>query len=1262
MAIILEIDNGDGRGRVDYTRYLLSPDRAPATLRDRINQPALFDFSLAPADAAFAAPRRSAYVRLSALAGTPTQEVARLPAPIFSGYVTSEPAADFLGMVEGRPVHGWRCQATSEEYLLNVKRAGLLPPFLNQTAGAILKFLAERLLPGRFDVSRVNAGPLVPVFTVQPDALWSDVARQLAERSGYFYRVLDGAVVFQPIGSEPAGITIDESEPNFRPESLAITPLSSPIHNDVTVLGGAEPQAYVKEYLVGDGFTSRWTLSVPVFNAESQRLLADDFTGASFDAAKWTETDPASALSLFQGRLNVTGGTGALGETSLLAKQTLELGGELELIHGEFEFVSASTGILGGLYDDAAFGAADCLLGFDISPIAASSRIRAVVHGVVQAPEVAVDSNHHYVLATKLSADQAFRTEQVFPSASAMHGGAAIPGNVHAVLEVRAIDLADPAQVSSTVVHAAALASLPGFALYAPINAVDLHVAANFLQVTRPIQATLETQKPGDTARVRRLGFGIADHDATITSDPNQNQWALEFYEDTIPARGETLALTYRAAGRATARVTDASSIAAEAALAVDDGRRAVVLADVTPEPRTSSEAELAALAYLDEHTVPRYEGTGSTWNTFAQRFPRTGATIEVLNESRQPAFTALVRGVTSELRELGDEHVLYTVELGQPSWFEELLRRFVPPDDVLRAEETISPDPVERNDAGTSFIGDATAFALTSYNPAQLIVDMGAPPPAGGAYEVRRADQGWSTGSSPGSAQNLLDAFTTQTFALPRSSASQAFYIRPVSATGETSRYASVLAVRYPPVPAAPAAVLVEFGQDEKQQPIIKATIEIAESALAGVDVVELRDGATLSLLARWDFGQLQYSGGTYRAQFVRDNSTDLARSQTLLAAAQNALGEFSPARSGSGSQPQPLKPALSAGNSVGQILEVLLDTAADEILETHVQVAAPSGSFLTPVQDILLPGQPQKFSFVATQSGGWAFRARRRDSLGWSPWSDEAQGQLPPQSLVFAVQFFHADELDPSIGAAVNGQNLLPNSEFFLGGTAGQEGTHVARYFTLVAAESNGSEVDYSASTNEMQWKPGVNFANANPGFRSKLSNLGRLFNPGESVTFSAAMRHTGTGGFARAVRLALRCASTPAYDQTRDIPSGGVTADYRWYSGVFVLPANQAVPDDLSVEITVVVGAGQSLASALHGDKVIFNRGQRPAAFSLAPWDVVALPWNTGAGAYDLPATAAGGTPRTSDPGNAGLLAGTGTEDLDPNFLGRYTRLAS
>jgi hypothetical protein len=190
-------------------------------------------------------------------------------------------------------------------------------------------------------------------------------------------------------------------------------------------------------------------------------------------------------------------------------------------------------------------------------------------------------------------------------------------------------------------------------------------------------------------------------------------------------------------------------------------------------------------------------------------------------------------------------------------------------------------------------------------------------------------------------------------------------------------------------------------------------------------------------------------------------------------------------------------------------------------------------------------------------------------------------------------------------------------------------------------------------------MKWNSGVNFASSNPGFKSLLSNLGRLFNPGEAVTFSAALRHAGTGNFPKAVQLARRSASAPAYDQVLVISANNVSDIYRWFTVTFTLPGNQAVPADLSFEVSLQISAGQSITSAPLCDKVILNRGHRPAAFSLALWDVAALAWNTGAGSYDLPATAVAATQRSTDTGSAGLLAGTGTEDSDPAFSARFSR---
>ena len=665
MAIVLEIDNGDNRGRVDYSRYVVSPDRSSAVLRDRINLPGLFDFSLVPADNEFVPPRRSAYVWLTGLADALPPGGPRIPGPLFTGYITHEPAIEFLGVLNGKAVHAYRYQATSEEYLLNVKRLGLLPPFLNQTAGQILRFLTGHLQPGRFDTANIADGALLPVFVAAADRSWSEIARELAERSGFHYQVLDGKIYFQPLGDQSAGVVVDQRDRRFRPESLDVTPLGNPIQNDVTVFGEAEPQAYVTDHFVGDGFTSRVPLSVGMHAAESARLLADDFTGTSLDTTRWQENDPGNFIQLFGGRLNVTGGSGSLGSTTLLARQAIELAGELELIHGEFDVVSTSTGIIGGLYDSAALAQADCLAGFDLSPIGGSTRIRALISGAVQPAEVIAQANHHYILVTRLSADQPYRLEQIYPSLVATSGGGALSASVKLTLEVRDMDLANPAAPVITVVYDGTLLALPSYAFYALVNSADLHVVANFLQVHRPIQARLETQKPGEAVRTRILGFGIAQADATITSDPNRNQWALEFYEDTIPAVGEKITLRYRAAGRPRARVQDTASIAAEAALAGDDGVRAAVLKSVTPAPRTSAEAELAAKAYLVDHTSARHEGRYVTWGEFADSYPRSGRFLDVQNASRYPAFTALVRSVTSELRELASERIQHTLEFG---------------------------------------------------------------------------------------------------------------------------------------------------------------------------------------------------------------------------------------------------------------------------------------------------------------------------------------------------------------------------------------------------------------------------------------------------------------------------------------------------------------------------------------------------------------------------------------------------------------------
>ncbi len=63
------------------------------------------------------------------------------------------------------------------------------------------------------------------------------------------------------------------------------------------------------------------------------------------------------------GKLQVAGGTGVDGQSTVVFAEKIELGGALVLQHGDVVFNAASDGVLGGLYPNA-ISVAGCLAGF----------------------------------------------------------------------------------------------------------------------------------------------------------------------------------------------------------------------------------------------------------------------------------------------------------------------------------------------------------------------------------------------------------------------------------------------------------------------------------------------------------------------------------------------------------------------------------------------------------------------------------------------------------------------------------------------------------------------------------------------------------------------------------------------------------------------------------------------------------------------------------------------------------------------------------
>ena len=185
---------------------------------------------------------------------------------------------------------------------------------------------------------------------------------------------MNGALILAPVGANT--YSLNESDANFSPAGLW---LNSPnlLVNDVTVIGLDEPQAYVRDYFAGDGESLNFYLSQTPFAQTKPALIDEEYLGPGLDPTTWVVNDPSSAISVMAQTLQVAGGSGVDGQTTVSFVEQIELGGALELQHGDASFTAASQGVLGGLYAGA-ISEAGCLAGFQITPSGAGSTIQAL--------------------------------------------------------------------------------------------------------------------------------------------------------------------------------------------------------------------------------------------------------------------------------------------------------------------------------------------------------------------------------------------------------------------------------------------------------------------------------------------------------------------------------------------------------------------------------------------------------------------------------------------------------------------------------------------------------------------------------------------------------------------------------------------------------------------------------------------------------------------------------------------------------------------
>src|SRR5271165_672666 len=777
----LTIDNLQGQGPQDYTASL-DGSKLPKVER-KLNQPAELQFSLLANSPGFVIPAMGARVTLGKTNGS----------DVFTGYVIAAPQYEYLGWGEQGPVYRYNVAAQSDEVLLDQKALPNRSPFVDRSAGNALRQLAQDLLPGLFNVSAVqNLDPLAS-YEVNPQKSFSFHAAEIAVASRAVFRSMNGALIFAPLGA--AVYALNESDANFSPAGLC---LNSPnlLVNDVTVIGQDKPQALVRDYFVGDGLSLKFYLSQKPFAQPKPALIDEEYLGPGLDATTWVESDPLSAVSVVAQTLLIAGGTGIDGQTTVSFIEEIELGGALELQHGDVTFTAASQGVLGGLYPGA-ISVGGCLAGFQISPSGVGSAIQALINGSLSGPVITTTPGHLYCFTTYLYSMEVYRSGETYYSslhpAGSGWGGAAVAADVRFVLEVQDIDPSNPATLvaPATVLYDGVIESAPGFCTYAVVNVANMQCNIAYTYVAHISLAEVRTALPSASYLTQLVGALSDGAACEITSDPS-----LDFYPAYVPALNQLIVASYRGSGPAVALVQNAASVAALHSGA-DDGTRGSVRVAKNPAARTGVDCENAALAILDDATGIAWSGSYETWSDFlpgaaGDIFP--GDAIEVNAPSRGAAFTAIVREVEIQIADAANDRGFYTIgfanDLTAPLAIE-----------YGASKATISlqdvPPLLETAQVGAYYQENLTEAQITAVTSTTVQIDAGVAPASGFGIEVRENDFGWGQAND----RNLLGRFGTQTFSLARLARTQDYFLRLYdnSSPPKYSRYAAALHVDYP-------------------------------------------------------------------------------------------------------------------------------------------------------------------------------------------------------------------------------------------------------------------------------------------------------------------------------------------------------------------------------------------------------------------------------------------------------------------------------
>lgn len=760
--MILTIDNLDGNGAIDYSATLCAD--VPPTIERVLNTPSRCTGMLAVgapanpgASTVLLVPVRRARVVVSASSGT----------VLFTGYLATEPVPVYVGAGLAGPVYRVAFTAISDEWLLDKQFLTLTAGGFTVPAGSLLQTLTARTAAGLLTTSQVQLGNPIGVFTPESAQPWSSNAGNIAGSSYAAYRVLNGALSMNPVGSVTHTLNFDMGDGGGTLQVAALkTSMVKELANDVTLSGQIEPSAYVTEIFAGDGITTLFTLSDEPFHITKPTLLSESFNQATFNTQLWNVTDPGSHLSLGGAGLILSGGNGYDGQTMLAAIDQLEMGGSLVIEAGNIQLTSPSDGVLCGLYSGAT-QRANCFAGYNVRQSGGSTVITPFVNGAEVGTTYTLLSGHTYTLRIRLHSPEMQRVLQTYyarvDGAIEAFGGGLVASPIKLVFDLQ--DLGNASNTPATVVYDGASVSSPASCSFVAVDSIELTGSMGFCTVTQTGSAWVVSTLPGGATQTRLIGVAGEGVDCSLTSAGK-----VTFFAGRIPVAGEIVTASYRLRSRAIARLEDAASVTAEADGGVPGTARWLGKV-LRPLARSSADCESAAQAVLSfaSSRAAAIAGSYASINPTADVWPGDVLSITANGQT----MNVVVRQVTIMDGNSFPELLTYRIAFAN-DWADSL---------GVTLSEAIAPDsflPPTALSAPGAALANLQQLTVASATTTALQIDAGTNPPAGGGFEVRLRD--WDFG--PGVDQNLVLRSPVRSFSIPRSAQVERYFVRMFDAS----------------------------------------------------------------------------------------------------------------------------------------------------------------------------------------------------------------------------------------------------------------------------------------------------------------------------------------------------------------------------------------------------------------------------------------------------------------------------------------------